>query len=834
MQAPFELTEGEKRLRAILAALPPDSVHWNEAQNRFQFVDRLFTEVLGWERPYMEVEHVDGLGGKSDYLLGKPVKAVVEAKREAVAFNLPATSNPNTARKIDPIIKTCKNFRAAVEQVIPYCAMKGAQIAILCNGPQLVIFQSMIPGQSLFDGECFVFDGYESYLKNFPILWNFLSPEGIFENRAYRDLSQLRNPRIPPKASFVIPEPTKYRYRNSFKENLRLLAATLLEDIEDNPAVKPAFYSECYVPIDANNKHLLLSKRLISSRYARVSNDGSAPVSFQSAASVDAEGTFQVNDPALVASISARPVVVVGDVGVGKSSFFENLYENLDASERAKAYFIHINLGVKANLRNDIKGFVLDEVSRVLKEDYSIDLHSMDFAKTIYHSDLDGFDKSVRGAMKGIDDVAYQRDRIEFLKERLASRDTHLHAALGHLAHGRNRQIILVIDNADQREFEAQQQAFLIAQELASTRNLLVFVALRPSTFYVSKTTGALSGYQNRLLTISPPPADEVMSRRIAFAVRVAEGKVAPAALEGIRLHLKSIVLFLQATLRAIRTNNEIKQFLDNITGGNARAVVELVAGFCGSPNVDSEKIVEIEEDTGDYKVPLHEFTKHALLGDYAYFNPLSSTVACNIFDVSVADPREHFLASLIISFLSSGAGSRNNDGYINGSGIVQEMAIHAFNQTQTAGALKRLAQKKLIETPHGHFREIGVPESEAVDDFHFRVTSIGVYHVRFWTGSFAFLDATSTDTPIFDEQVRVIVSDLAASFDIKDRLKKATEFRNYLTQMWFNANIHVSYYNFAGHIDFQSHTFRSVQASLDTSRRKHSPGRPKRSPPKR
>jgi len=397
----------------------------------------------------------------------------------------------------------------------------------------------MTPDISPLDGECFVFDGYKSYIDNFSVLWSFLSPEGIFENRVARDLSQLRNPRIPPKASFTIAEPKKYRYRNPFKENLRMLAATLLEDIEENPAVKPSFYRECYVPIDANNKHLLLSKKLIAARYARVSDDGGAPSSFQSAASLDAKGNFQINDPALVATLSARPIVVVGDVGVGKTSFFENSFEHLDVSERANTYFIHVNLGIKANLRNDIKAFVIEEISRVLKQQYGIDSDAMDFAKSIYHADLADFDKSVRGAMKGVDEAAYQKDRIEFLKEKVATKDNHLHASLGHLAHGRNKQIILVLDNADQRDFEVQQQAFLIAQELAATRNLLVFVSLRPSTFYLSKTTGALSGYQNRILTIAPPPADEVMERRIAFALRVAEGHVAPAALEGIRLHLR-------------------------------------------------------------------------------------------------------------------------------------------------------------------------------------------------------------------------------------------------------------------------------------------------------
>src|SRR4029077_19945247 len=123
------------------------------------------------------------------------------------------------------------------------------------------------------------------------------------------------------------------------------------------------------------------------------------------------------------------------------------------------------------------------------------------------------------------------------------------------------------------------------------------FVALRPSTFYQSKMTGALSGYQNKLLTISPPPADEVIQKRLTFAVRVAEGKVAPAALSQIRLELGNVVAFLQATLRSIRTSDVIRAFLSNITGGNTRAVIELITGFCGSPNVDSKKIVRIEQE---------------------------------------------------------------------------------------------------------------------------------------------------------------------------------------------------------------------------------------------
>jgi len=816
MQALFELTEGQRRLEMIIASFPSDSLHWNEAQNRFQFVDRLLMECLGWERPNIEVEKSDALGGRSDYLLGNPPKAVLEAKREAKSFDLPPIGKPTLVRRIQPLLRASKNFEEAVHQVIPYCALKGAQIAIVCNGPQMAIFQAFLVGHSPLEGECFVFDGFDSYIENFPLLWKLLSPEGIAENRAYRDLALHRSPRIPPRASTSIPEPNKYRYRNDFQENLRSLSSLLLEEIEDNPRLKSSFYKECYVPIEANNRHLLLSKNIIASRYKRVAGDGIVPTALDQIAEIDSAGDLKLSDPTLFGAGGSRPIVVIGDIGVGKTSFFENLFENLGATEKANTYFIHINLGLKANLSADIKSYVLTEIPLGLKTKYGIDIYTAEFANAIYHQDLIDFDKSVHGALKGIDEMAYKRERIAFLAKKIERPDTHLQAALGHLAQGRNKQIVLVIDNADQRIFEVQQQAFLIAQELAASRNLLVFVALRPSTFYLSKTTGTLSAYQNKILTIAPPPADEVVQKRLIFASRVAEGKVEPAALSGIRLHLGSVVAFLNATLRSIRTNEAIRQFLSNITGGNTRAVIELITAFVGSPNVDSKKIVDIEEKTHSYKIPLHEFTKHALLGEYAYYNSQSSLVACNVFDVSTADPREHFLASLIIAFLSSNIGVPDNDGFVSGESIMAEMMRNGFFEEQVRHALKNVAAKRLIETPHAHYREIKVPDNEPPETFHFRVTSVGLYHVRYWTGSFAFLDAISTDTPVFDQEAREEIAKYAASFEIRDRYRKADTFRRYLEDQWHLMNCGASYYDFSALMQMHSESFLTVKRVID------------------
>jgi hypothetical protein len=110
MQALFELTEGLARLNKIIASSPPDSPRWNEAQNRFQFVDRLLTECLGWERPDIRVEVSDDAGGRADYILGQPIKAILEAKREAKHFDSIPTGKPTVVRKLRPMLLASKSL----------------------------------------------------------------------------------------------------------------------------------------------------------------------------------------------------------------------------------------------------------------------------------------------------------------------------------------------------------------------------------------------------------------------------------------------------------------------------------------------------------------------------------------------------------------------------------------------------------------------------------------------------------------------------------------------------------------------------------------------------
>ena len=816
MLSKHEMTDGRKKLIAILERRPPDSHEWNEAQNRFQFIDRLLRECLGWQIPHIKVEEPDGDGGRIDYLLGDatPAKAVLEAKREAIRFGDLPGGKRMQVRKLKPLLDASAELTSAFNQCLNYCAKKGARLGIVCNGPLLLVFQAWSPHGPPDEGECYFFDGFKDYLDHFPLLWKILSPEGIAENKAYRDISLHRSPRIPPKPSESIPDPTRYRYRDEFQENIRTLANLLLEEIEDSNEIRKIFYRDCYVSVQANNQHTLLSKQIIKNRYRRVASDGSNPQQLRSAENKSESGEIFA-DPELQTALSSRPVVVLGDVGVGKTSFFENLFFQIDEIQRNETIFLHINLGQKGTIAGDLRSFIIQEIVSLLKSSYGINIGSEAFAKSAHYKDLADFDEGPNGGLKLLDPARYEFRKIDFLNSLISDRAGHLTAALAHLSHGQKKQIIIVLDNADQRDYDTQQQAFLIAQELAKSGSCLVFVALRPSTFYESKKRGALSGYQNKIFAISPPPADEVIQRRLQFAIRVAEGRQTLSSLNGIKFRFEGIVFFLKSTLRSIKSNKEIQTFLGNITGGNTRSVIELVTSFFGSPNVDSKKIISIEEKTGKYEVPLHEFSKHALLGEYSYYNPQSSLYACNVFDVSESDPREHFLKPALLAFLYSNSGIANRDGFVMGNDILNEMKKLGFEDDQTRHGLRKLARNRLIETPQAHYRELEVDEGIFPEVFHYRSTSIGMYHVRKWIGTFSFLDAVSIDTPIFQEQVRGKIMEIAGSFSIHDRVEKAKLFRDYLEEQWHSSEIASTYFDFSETLRSQDISFRSVENAI-------------------
>jgi hypothetical protein len=223
------------------------------------------------------------------------------------------------------------------------------------------------------------------------------------------------------------------------------------------------------------------------------------------------------------------------------------------------------------------------------------------------------------------------------------------------------------------------------------------------------------------------------------------------------------------------------------------------------------------------YTIPIHEFSKATILGDFSHFNPQSS-LAMNLFDVGSPDRREHFLSLLIIGFLISDTLAKDPDGFASSSNIVVEMQNWGFLPDQVENALRRLTNKKLIETTERITFEEDLTGLIGAMPEGFRVTSIGAYHLQRWAGDFAYLDAVVFDTPIFEPAIRDQISgENVGSFDISDRYERTLLFRNYLSSTWDAAGIRSSYFDWREAVQFGTPTFEAVRKA---TKRFNSPSR--------
>ncbi len=807
------IAQGQAALKALIEDVNTHNLNWNEAETRFQIIDRIVVECLGWPKETIRLERSQKDRTYSDYELGIPRRAIWEAKRENHTFELPANFRATPISDLASIIALGGEAADAIIQVQKYCASRGVEVAVATNGHQLIAFlATRSDGQAPLDGRCLIINGYEQFQSAFPLVWQMLSPAGVAEHRLHRFLDVGEDHALPPKLSSFLLNYPQYRYPSDLQTTLRTVSELLIIDVVDQEDVERSFYEQCYCESGALSQHALVSKQMLAARYAALFDPTEKAPSLSP---VSAGPAKPILTPEVMAeAISQRPIVLIGDVGVGKTSFLKHLMYVSAFEEFRNALYIYIDLGSQGALSSDLKDFILTQIENQLIAKHGVDITELNFIRGVYHSEIHRFERGIYRDLKSTNLDQYQEKMLEFLAEKTTRRDEHIKRSISHIARARKRQTIIVLDNADQRDYEIQQLAFIIAQNFAKDWDAAVFIAVRPQTFYRSKQSGALTAYPHRVFTISPPRVDQVVERRLRFALNMAEGRIRVERLKDIGLRLGNLALFLKALLFSLTKNSDLVEFLSNITGGNIRSVIEFVTKFIGSANVDAQKIIEIEEKEGSYVVPVHEFWKAALLGDFSYYHPPSS-LALNLFDIRSPNPIEHFLRPMILSYLSMDGKHKSKEGFVGSTTIISEMQEWGFPPASSEAALRRLNNKKLIETS----QRVTFDEDEAglfgEMPQGFRISTIGAYHLKRWISEFAYLDAMSYDTPILETATRELIQSKIESFHIEDRFERAAQFRTYLTKVWNGSKLRPAYFDWSLSLAAGQSSFERVERAI-------------------
>ncbi|HEY5977600.1 MAG TPA: hypothetical protein VIT85_07060 [Solirubrobacterales bacterium] len=762
----------KKRLDELIALWSEDpETDRNEATTRLHFVDELLTGALGWPREQIVAE--ERLESKiADYVLGQPAsRMIVEAKREGVTFELPAGVKSGVVT-LETVMDSDAQTGEAVEQVLGYCQQRGVAIAAVTNGHQLIaFFASRQDGTPPLDGNALVFTSLEAMRDSYRMFWDNLSLPGVDSLALHSTLEQTETATPPAKLSSTIANYPGHWARNKIQTELKILGDLVLEDIIAAPELEREFLRQCYSKSGTLSEYALVSKEILEARYSALDSDGSgaAPTPARVRGVVADELASDVS----AASLGKRPLILLGDVGVGKTIFIQH-FTKIDAKEiMDKSVVLYINFGNEPALADDLNQHVMERFIDQLREDYGIDIEADSFVRQVYKHDLSSFARGVHSKLSKSDPKLFTAKEVELLDRKVRQRDRHLQHSFRYLAKTKRRQVVVFLDNIDQRDFGFQEQVFLIGQSLAETWPATVFLSLRPDTFHRSRTSGSLTAYQPRVFTIAPPEVGGVIRKRLSFCRSVVTNseqreKVIPDALEE---RAEFLAEYLSIVYRSF-DRSELVEFVENVGGGNIRTALEFVNTFVGSGHVDTKKILRIVEETGSYFVPFHEFVRAIIFGDYEYYEPAASPIA-NLFDISTPDRREHFLTPLILAFVERKGDVGQHAGYVGMESIMGAAQSMGFMPNQVEFAVRRAVRGRMLQR-----------SSRIGDDAvaRFRITTVGAYAYKKLLGRFVYLDAAVVDTPITNAGLSSKIGDC---HDISDRLERAGVFQEYLDECW-------------------------------------------------
>lgn len=738
----------------------------NEAATRFDLIDGLLLNVLRWPREQVRPEE-HSVDGYADYVMGAPQRQLVlEAKKEGHSFRLP--DETPTVAPFSTLFKLDPDLKDVVEQARRYASNFGLPYAAVSNGHQLVAFlATRIDGVEPLKGRALAFPSLPAMRERFADLWDGLSRAGVQSRRLSAMLAGEATAPPPPKVSSWIPGYPGQARTDPLIADLRLLGELFLLDIVEHPDVSEEFLKQCYLDSGALSQHASVTKRILKSRYSEALKQD-LQVDIAPARTRKGVPKELLSDVA-AASMSARPIILLGYVGVGKTMFIRHLIRVDARSVLTKAIVLYVDLGREPALEQ-LEPYIADHFIDSLSEEHGIKIFESEFVRRVYEKDLQEFAESPWGELADVRPDEYRVKEIEHLAGLTEDRQTHLRRSLEHLATVHRRQIVTILDNVDQRPAQVQDQVFLLAETLAKSWPGTVFVALRPDTFNRSRRSGTLTAYQPRVFAVDPPRIDRVLEKRIQFAqLLLGSGSDLPQGLDALT-NTDSLARFLEIIRLSLRRSKALAELVDNVSGQNARRAIELLTTVVSSPHSKPRHAVERAKTNGHYSIPYHEFLRAIMLGDRERYEPGASRIT-NLLDISSDDGREHFLLPIIISMLRRTVEPGAHEGFVPAQHVYRYCQDLGFRPEQVTWQLERgIAGELLQPSPID-----GAPEL-------YRATAIGSYTEQRLLSDFTYLDEICIDTPIVDDVTRAVIEDTSLT---SERVRRTDRFMRYLDTQW-------------------------------------------------
>jgi len=151
-----------------------------EADTRLRVIDRVLIEILGWPRADIKTEEKTDTGF-ADYVCKDSTfsRMVVEAKRDGRTLGV--DNKAMTNYRLNGPVFLADAAKEGITQAISYGGSKNAELAVVTNGREWIVFRAnrLGDGTDTRDGMAFVFPGLAEVDQHFTTFYDLLSRESV-------------------------------------------------------------------------------------------------------------------------------------------------------------------------------------------------------------------------------------------------------------------------------------------------------------------------------------------------------------------------------------------------------------------------------------------------------------------------------------------------------------------------------------------------------------------------------------------------------------------------------------------------------------------------------
>ena len=734
----------------------------NEAATRLLAIDTMLFEVLGWDRVTVEPEKYCREEGFADYVFqdGTGFGMVLEAKKADATFVICSNKLPVEPVGFALLAKECPAAERAMLQALGYAASLGSRYISITNGFQWLISLTFVSNTIVTDRSVLAFESISAVEEKFRLFWECFSPAGVAANSVHGLLMDSRKSPPPTKLSQRLTNYPSPATRNKISNELSVVLGAVWEEIRYEEE-EEEFLKACYVEPDTAAASMALAKEMLDQHLSTEERLFSSAVDPKQAAEF------------LKTGLPEKPIVVLGKVGHGKTTFLHYLRKIKAKATLEKYIQIDINFLDQPDRAADVAEYVYVQVEEQLRDKYKTEIDDNSFVRAALHSDLSRFKKTPEAKAFESDSVEYRREELAFIKAIRSNKAHYMKRVFAHIRSGRKQSVAIFFDNLDRRPQDIQEEAYLKASAIARDWAAMVFVCLRPNTFQHSKRFGVLDSVAPKIIVVNSPRTGPVVARRIKYAKRYAEGEIIPKRApfsQEYSFRMPSVAKFLECLAESFRRNAKLCDLFGAISNGNTREMLTYVYNCVISMHLDSQEILDHLERDGKYIIPDHHALRAILYGDSMHYDPERS-VFINLFDLQQTNPLQHFSRHLVLHYLIGIPESHPAYGFCSLKDVVRYLCQQSLEESHVVWTIRYLFERKLIESrdPIEEWR------NEMSD---LRITTLGKYHETILLNQFTYVDAMAIDTPILKDDARTAIMDV---FNINDRLKRAKNFVDYL-----------------------------------------------------